>query len=304
VVDLSASPAVYALAMVPALLWGFSPVLSKRGMAEGGRPMQASLVVVGVDSALYLGALGALGAITGRPAFAGLTPATLGVFLVAGLVGTALGRLATFAGVQRVGASVNSAAISARPLFATAFAVAFLGEAATAVTVAGVVTLAVGLGVLAVARGGDIEGWEPRHLLYPVAGAACFAVGNVLRRFGLSSTPITPLEAVTLNEVAALVGLGAFVLASGRRDLLRAPRRSYAYFAASGVLTAVALLSLFSALALPSGRVVVVDPLAATAPLFTALFAALLLGDLERVTRGVVAGAALIVVGGALVTVA
>jgi uncharacterized membrane protein len=65
----------------------------------------------------------------------------------------------------------------------------------------------------------------------------------------------------------------------------------------------VALLALFAALSHPGGRVVVVDPLAAAAPLFTAVFAYFLLEDLERVTTGVVGGAALIVAGAVLVTV-
>jgi uncharacterized membrane protein len=85
--------------------------------------------------------------------------------------------------------------------------------------------------------------------------------------------------------------------------VLSLPRRSYAFFAASGVLTAVALLSLFTALSLPEGRVVVVDPLVAAAPLFTAVFAYFLLDDVERVTRGIVVGALLVVAGAVLVTV-
>jgi drug/metabolite transporter (DMT)-like permease len=298
VVGLSAPPVVYALALVPAVLWGFSPVLSKRGMDAGGAPLQASLVVVTVDTALYAAALVAVG---GRP-LAGLDLGTAALFLGAGVVGTALGRLATFAGVERLGASVNSAAISARPLFAGAFAVGLLGERVSLPTVAGVVVLVAGLVWLALARGGDVRGWEPADLRFPLAGAACFALGNVVRRFGLNTTEATALQAVALNEAAALVALGAYTLAV-RRDALAAPRRSYALFAGSGAITAVALLSLFAALAAPGGRVVVVDPLAASAPLFTAVFAAVLLGDVERVTRGVVGGAALIVAGAALVTV-
>ena len=88
----------------------------------------------------------------------------------------------------------------------------------------------------------------------------------------------------------------------GKRGFQSAQPRSYAYFAASGVLTAVALLSLFTALSLPAGRVAIVESMASTAPLFTTLFAYVLLRDLERVTRGVVAGAVLVVVGAALVT--
>ena len=110
---------------------------------------------------------------------------------------------------------------------------------------------------------------------------------------------VTLLKAVALNELGALVALAAYAGVAGRGDVLSAPRRTYAYFAGSGALTAVALLSLFAALQV--GRVVVVDPLAATAPLFTAAFAAVLLRDLERVTLRLVAGAVLIVVGVVLV---
>lgn len=297
---LAAPPVVYALALVPALLWGFSPVLSKRGMAAGGTSLQASLVVVIVDSTLYLLALAAL---QGGDAFAGLTPETVGVFVAAGVVGTALGRLATFAGVDRVGASVNSAGVSARPLFATLLAVGFLGEPAALTTAVGVVVLVVGLAALALAKGGDISGWEPYELLFPVGAAGCFAIGNVLRRYGLTSSGVSSLEAVALNELAALAVLAGYAVARGRLGSLRsAPRETWTYFAGSGAVTAVALLSLFAALGHPEGTVAIVDPLAATAPLFTTVFAYFLLGDLERVTRGVVAGAALIVLGVALVT--
>jgi len=79
---------VYALALVPAVLWGLSPILSKRGMAGGGSSLQASLTVVVVDTTLYAIALLAL---QGPDALASVTPASAGLFLVAGLVGTALG---------------------------------------------------------------------------------------------------------------------------------------------------------------------------------------------------------------------
>ncbi|WP_089823526.1 DMT family transporter [Halogranum amylolyticum] len=295
----SASPAVYLLALVPALLWGFSPVLSKRGMSAGGDAVQAALVVVVVDSALYWLLLLAR---QGLDLFTALSPTTLGVFVVAGAVGTALGRIAVFNGVDRVGASVNSAVISARPLFATALAVGFLGERVTPTTVLGIVVLVVGLVLLTVAKGGDLGGWKPRDLLFPLGAAAFFAAGNVLRRFGLTTSPTTALEAVTLNETAALVALAAYALTRHRDAVFGSPRRSYLYFAGSGLLTAVALLSLFAAFSLPEGDVAIVDPLAATAPLFTTVFSYFLLSDLETVTRGVVAGAVAVVVGAALVT--
>ena len=291
---------VYGLALVPAVLWGFGPILDKRGMEAGGSSLQAALVVVVVDTALYWVAL----AVRSWPTpLTGLTPRLVAVFAIAGLFGTAAGRIFVFAGVDRVGASINSAGISTRPLFATLLALGFLGEPLGPLTALGVVVLVGGLVVLTYSKGGDISGWEPRDLLFPVGAAAVFAAGNVLRRFGFGDTGATPLQAVAVNETAALVALAAYALARGRIDVISAPRASFRYFTGSGVLTAVALLSFFTALSLEGGRVAVVDPLAATAPLFTTLFSAALLRDVERVTRGVVVGALLVVVGAVLITV-
>ncbi|SIQ72791.1 Uncharacterized membrane protein [Haladaptatus litoreus] len=290
---------VYLLSLVPALLWGFEPIVSKRAMAEGGDSLQASLVVVVVDTAVFWVALVAL---EGGNALSDLSHSTIGIFLFAGFVGTAVGRLAAFGGVRRVGASVNNAGVSARPLFSATLAVFALDEPLSLATALGILVLVAGLAVLALAKGGDLSGWEPYELSFPLIAAAAFAVGNVVRRFGLETTPATALEAVALNETAALVALGGYAIARNRRDVLSAPKRTYWLFAASGLLTAVALLSLFSALALPEGRVAIVDPLTGTAPLFTTLFAYFLLRDVERVTRGIVAGALLVVVGAGIIT--
>jgi uncharacterized membrane protein len=291
---------VYALALVPAVLWGFGPILDKRGMDAGGDSLQAALVVVVVDSVLYWLALAVL---SWPDPFAGLTPRLVGLFAVSGLLGTAAGRIFVFAGVDRVGASINSAGISTRPLFATLLALGFLGEPLGPLTGVGVVVLVAGLVALTYSKGGDVSGWEPRDLLFPVGAAAVFAAGNVIRRFGFGDTGATPLQAVAVNETAALVALVAYAVARGRTDVLSAPRSSYGYFTGSGLLTAVALIAFFTAFSLEAGRVAVVDSLAATAPLFTTIFSAVLLRDVERVTRGVVLGAVLVVVGAVLITV-
>jgi drug/metabolite transporter (DMT)-like permease len=295
-VALSAPLEIVAVAMVPAVLWGFTPVIEKRALSDGGTPLQATATVVIVDSTIYLAAILLL-----EPApLDGITLATLGVFAFAGAVGTALGRIAIFAGNERVGASISSAVLSARPLFATALAVGFLGEPLSMPTAVGIAVLVVGLGILVVAKGGDLDGWQPRDLLVPLAAA--FAVGNVTRRYGLEMGNATPLEAVAVNELAALLALAAFLAATGRRDVLQKPPRTYLVFAVSGTITAVALLSMFTALDAPDGRVAVVDPLVATAPLATIAFSTIWLRDLERVTRGVLAGVLLVVLGAALVT--
>ncbi len=291
---------VVALALVPAILWGLAPIFDKRGMASGGGSIQAALVVVIVQLLWYWLAIAVL---YGGSAFAGLTLEILAVFAFAGVIGTALGRIAIFVGVDKVGASLNSTILSTRPLFATLIALAVLGEPLGPVTGAGIVILVAGVSTLTFSRGGDLGGWTPRDLLWPVLAAATFAVANVARRYGMLETPISALEAVAINETAGLIALVAYALAVGGRDALEKPRESYRYFAVSGLLTTVAMLSLMAALGLEAGRIAIVDPLVATAPFFTLVFAAVLLRDLERVTRGVVAGAVLVVVGAVLITI-
>jgi uncharacterized membrane protein len=296
--DLAAPVSVLLLALAPAVMWGFTPVIEKRALSGGGTPLQAALTVVVVDSSVYLVAL----ALLQEDPFGGLSLRTIAIFAGAGAVGTALGRLAIFAGNARVGASISSAAVSARPLFATALAVGFLGESLSLPTVLGIVVIVVGLGVLSVSKGGDISGWTVRDLLVPLAAAFFFAAGNVARRWGLSTAEATPLEAVAINEFAALLALGAYTAVVGRDRVSGAPRQTYLVFGASGLITAGALLSMFTALAAPEGRIAVVDPIVATAPLFTVVFSWVWLGTLERVTRGVVVGVSLVVIGAALVT--
>ncbi|MDY6780187.1 MAG: EamA family transporter, partial [Halobacteria archaeon] len=264
---------VYLFAVLPAVIWGFTPILSKKGMESGGNTLQAAVVVVLVDSLLYWGVLVFTRGLDGVLSF---SLDAVVVFLVAGFVGTALGRICVFAGIDRVGASISSAGISTRPLFATVLAYFWLSESVSVLTAAGILVLVVGLVVLTTSRGGDLSGWKRSDLVFPLSAAAFFGFGNVVRRFGLSTTPAAVLEAVAVNELAALIGLGGYVLV--RADgFSEAPSRSYGYFAASGVLTALALLSLFEALR--RGKVAVVDPLVATAPLFTTLFSYLFLSD-------------------------
>lgn len=290
---------VYLLAFIPAIIWGFTPVLDKRGMSLQGTALQASLVVVIVDLSLFTTALLLL---RGPDLLVGLDLRVIGLFLFAGATGTALGRLAIFVGVDRVGASINTAVVSGRPLFATVFAFGLLGEPVSLDTGLGIIVLVAGLVVLSLSKGGDLTGWKTRDLLYPLGSGTLFAFGNVLRRFGLGTGDVDVLQAVALNEAGALIVFLTYAVLRGTVGFRSADRRSYWYFAASGGLTAVALLSMFAALSMPAGRVAIVESLASTAPLFTTLFAYLFLRDLERVTPGIVLGAILVVVGVVFVT--
>jgi drug/metabolite transporter (DMT)-like permease len=289
---------VVALALLSAVLWGASEPVAKLGFERGGTPFQVALTVVFVSTVLYWVALAVQGQrILDQAVF------VLGVFAFTGVLGTAIARVVSYTGVQRVGASVNSAGINTRPVVATVLAVIVLGESLALQTAIGIVIVVAGLIALAFSKGGDIRGWKVRDLVFPLGAATAFAIGNVLRRYGFTISDVSPLEGVALNETAGLIGLVVYIIVRHRGDVrgfLEAPRAAYAYFVGCGLLSAVALLSLFAAL--QRGRVVVVDPISSPTSLFALLFTAILLRDIERVTPRLILGVVLVVVGVVLIT--
>lgn len=290
--------AVVGLALLSAAAWGAADPISKLGMDRGGTPFQVSLVVVTVSMVVYWIGLAVSGTpITGIPLWA------IGLFALTGVFATAVARVLSFNGVQRLGASINSAGINSRPVWASLFAVTFLGERLTVQMGLGIVVVVLGLVALALSEGGDLSGWKLTGLVFPLAAAATFGGGNVVRRFTFVATDVSPLLAVAINETAGLVGLLVILAVRHKRaavEALTAPRRSYAYFVGSGLLNALALLALFEALS--RGRVVVVDPLSSPTSLFAILFTFLFLRQIERVTHRLVLGAVLVVTGVVLIT--
>lgn len=289
---------VYVLSLLTAITWGMSPVFVKRGLSEGGSSLHAAIMTVSISSSLYWLVLIVRDSPGGL--FSSLSLWDIGLFLFAGLVGTAIGRLLYYAGVRRIGSSIANAGANTRPLFASILAIAFIGENVTVGHGIGVLVLVVGLVVLTLSKGGNIGGWETKNMVFPLGTAIAFAVGNVVRRFGLHETSISVLEAIAINEIAALAVLVAYLLVQKDKRLFTIPRRSFMYFTVSGVLSATGLLFLFGAL--DRGTVVVVDPLVGTQTLFATFFAFLFLRDIERVTRQTIFGVALIVIGVGLVT--
>lgn len=289
---------VIALAILTAIGWGASDPLSKAGMERGGTPFQVSLTVIAVSLIVYWSALLVWG-----PSLTALAPWVIGMFVLIGLTATSLARVLSYMGVQRAGASVSSATVNTRPVWATVMAVLFLGEAVSVQGIIGILFVVAGLGALAFSKGGDISGWNKTDLLFPLAAALTFAAGNVARRFVFTETNVTALEGVVINETAGFIGLLVYLLYRHGNDFgefLRAPRRAYAYFVGCGLVSALSLFALFAAL--ERGPVVIVDPLSSPTSLFAILFTAIFLREVEEITRRLIVGAVLVVTGVVLIT--
>jgi drug/metabolite transporter (DMT)-like permease len=180
-------------------------------------------------------------------------------------------------------------------------ALVFLGEAVSIGVGAGIGVLVCGLVLLSLSRGGDRGGWRRTELLFPLGAAAGFATADVIRRFGLTTTGATALHGVTINETAGVLALAAYVLAR-RPDTFRSvSARTYVIFGLSGAANAVSFLLFF--VALDIGPVAIATSFIGTTPLFTLVFTYLFLGDLERITKGVIAGAGLVVLGTVVIAI-
>jgi drug/metabolite transporter, DME family len=217
-------------------------------------------------------------------------------FVLAGLVGTAAGRLLRFVSIEKVGASVTTTLNGLSPFISSGLAILLLGERVTTPIMAGTVVIV--LGTVLLSTSGRQLGFRPRHLALPILSTACFGVVAILRKLGLSE--MSPVPGFAINVTTALVAFSAFLVVSGNLATLASTRRSLAYFVAAGVAENAAVF--LTLLALSLGAVSVVAPLAATAPIFALLLSFLFLRGIETLTGRVVLGTLLTVLGVFLIT--
>jgi drug/metabolite transporter (DMT)-like permease len=135
--------------------------------------------------------------------------------------------------------------------------------------------------------------------VFAIAAAASYAASQVIAREGVDE-----LDAPLLGTTVALIFASLAFIPLAIRSLgtpVTDRRRGALFFAGAGVFSATGVAALF--LAIERAEVVVVSPVSSTHPLFTFLFAAILLRDLERITPRIVIGGLLVFAGVVLITV-
>jgi drug/metabolite transporter (DMT)-like permease len=144
-----------------------------------------------------------------------------------------------------------------------------------------------------------ISGSALRGYIFAFSAAIAYAASQVVAREGVAEFD-APLVGTT---IALAFGTAGFVLIALRN--FGAPvsdfRRGALFFASAGIFSATGVSGMF--LAVNQAEVVIVSPISSTHPLFTLLFAAIFLRDLERITLRVVVGGALVVAGVVLISV-
>ena len=272
------------LALASAVLFGATTVamrvaFRRDALAEGGA-LFTVLVAMGVVAPFAI----AQGGFT-----TGVWP-----FLLAGLLGPGVSQfLFTFA-VREAGAARTSVVIGTGPLFSIAIAVVLLGEPLEAALLTGAVLIVAG-GFLLVSERDRPDHVRPRGLALALLATIVFASrDNLVRWLSIDTEASSGVAALaTLAAGAALMAV--FVAVS------RAPLRAHdaRAFAPAGVLFGFSYVCLFEAYY--RGLVTVVSPLVATESLWGVMLAAIVLGRSERVGLRLIAGATLVVAGGALI---
>ena len=221
-----------------------------------------------------------------------------GVFAVSGLLHPILSRYCAYESNKRVGATVGMTLDSTAPLFGAGLAVFFLGET---------FTWMIALGTFVTVFGVMFLYWSPivpssvirTAIGFSLGAATMRAVGMVAAKFGLTLVANPMLAAFCAFAVSSAVSLS--ILKVQKKPILVAffgP--GSAWFITSGLVSAVATVCLYNALL--RGQVIVVVPIISAAPLFTLLVAVAL--GLETLTRKIVIGVLITVVGVVVVSVA
>jgi drug/metabolite transporter (DMT)-like permease len=276
------------LALVSAALFGAMPVAVRFALVPPlvAASVGALFMQIGTFAVLCVAA-----AIQGGVTLHGLAP-----FLLAGAIAPGLSNLFITVGIREAGSSRASVAFGMAPLFAVTIAVLVFDERPDAAVLVGGLLIVCGGVALA------LEPDRPRHvrrigITSALVGAALFALRDNLVRHLSLDTEVPSMTAGAAMLAASLVVTSSLVAA--RRHRIAWPARVVGRWLLPGTFVGLSYVALFEAFY--RGTVSVVAPIVATESLFGVVFSALLLQRSERVGARVVAGAALVVVGGALI---
>lgn len=237
----------------------------------------------------------------------GLNLTSLVSFVVAGLIGSLLGRALAFTSVARIGASRTMPITASWALVSTVLGIGFLGETLSAIHALGVVMTVVGVAFIAWETSHENPDDLPRRelligLAIPFAAALAFGSEPIAASVGLSQGTPAPVGLV-IKTVAAGLGFTAYLrFRNGLPTLGGFRARKTQWLVAAGIANTVFLLGYYGGLAI--APVNVVTPLLATNILFVMVLSALFMPQrLERVTLRLAGATVMVVVGVIVITI-
>lgn len=283
----SAIPVV--LSLVAAFLFGLGIQFARMGLGHID-PRTGTLITIGTATLLYWAASPWL-----LQRHYWLSPA-IGLFAAIGLFRPFLSANLAMAGTQHLGATISSTLASTSPLFGVALGVVLLGESLGFDIAFGTAAIVAGVALLSW-RGDVSRAWPWWALLLPIGAAFLRSVAQAFAKLGMESLPSPYFVGLVGYSVSFLLA----IVDHRRRGvaLESVMRRGSGWLAVAGLCYGFAILALNTALG--CGRLSVVAPIIACAPLFTLLLGVSLFRE-QAITRRVVLAVALVVPGVVLIS--
>ena len=278
------------LALCSAALFGGMTVALRFGLGHGGSAEAGAVLTI--LPAFTLAAAAALvdAARNGAPDVLDAWP-----FVLAGAIAPGGSQILFTLAIRAAGPSRTSVLVGSAPLVSVAVALVLLEEPLRAGLLAGAL-LIVGGGLLLIGERVRPESFRLVGYAFALGATVLFASRDNLLRWLSLDTDVPPALAAAATLGSGSIVVLAFALLRSRPSLAGARQ-----FAIAGVCFGLSYLALFEAYY--RGRVTVVSPLVATESLWGVVLSALLIGRSELIGRHLLAGAALIVAGGALIGV-
>lgn len=276
------------LALLAAFLYAVDSVAAKKGLRTSN-PWSGVLIGL-VWSTPYLWIILLL---TGHPLDIGVN--AVAVFMLVGLMATAVASTLMIIGIQRIGATLTMPLSNSHPLFAVALSGMILLEPLTPRNIVATGLIVTAVAVLTLKGRGRIR--VERNVVFPLIAAVIWGASDVLRKIGLGYANV-PILAATIQATFALFVVCILVFGA-RASEFRVNRNCLFFFGLRGISSGTALILLFSALSL--GQVVYISPLIGTTPLFVILLARFFLGE-EKLTYRLLLGGVMMVLGVVIIT--
>jgi DME family drug/metabolite transporter len=274
------------LALVTSVFYASALVSARAGLCYS-TPTTVTLVSILMQNVLLWTAVFVLGGVHAVPLAGVLLFTLVGIFQL-GV------RLLAYTGVEKIGASRSSALQSVSPLFSAVIAILFLGEETSTLIVLGTFLIIAGIVMVSWRPEQKLLDFRRWHLLLPLGAAVLTGMNHPIRRYVLTMAN-EPLFFSALMGTVSLAGFLIYLVLSPASQRVVWKRRGIWPFIATGTCETMSILCIITAISL--GRVVIVAPIAASYPVWSMIFAAIFLRDVESVDWKVVVGILSVVVG-------
>jgi drug/metabolite transporter (DMT)-like permease len=274
------------LALITSVFYAAALVSARAGMRYS-TPTTVTLVSILMQNALLWSAVFATGGVHAVP-LAGIV-----LFTVVGIFQLGV-RLFAYTGVEKIGTSRSSALQSVSPLFSATLAIVVLGEQTSALIILGTFLVVLGIVLVSWKPEQQLASFRRWHLLLPVGAAFLTGMNHPIRRYVLTMAN-EPLFFSALMGLVSFAGFLIYLAASPSSQTLVWNRQPLWPFLTTGLCETFSILGIITAISL--GRVVIVAPIAASYPVWSLIFAALFLRDVEAINWKVIGGSLSVVAG-------